>query len=117
MAVDFVSRKQQIFDQRREKIEGKTAITNYRRRSLVTTLAMTVVATEEAEVVGVGVGVGVLVSVRDGVGVGIGVRVRVRVGVVIGVGVAAWVWVLFMIWIEVGFWYVGRFTATNHDTK
>ena len=53
MAVDFVSRKQQIFDQRREKIEGKTAITNYRRRSLVTTLAMTVVATEEAEGEGV----------------------------------------------------------------
>lgn len=53
MAVDFVSRKQQIFDQRREKIEGKTAITNYRRRSLVTTLTMTVVATEEAEGEGV----------------------------------------------------------------
>ncbi|CAH1427880.1 unnamed protein product [Lactuca virosa] len=48
MAVDFVSGKQQIFDQRREKSEGETAITNYQRRSAVPTLTMTVVAAEEA---------------------------------------------------------------------
>ena len=48
MVIDFVSGKKQIFDQRREKSDGETTITNYRRRSAVPMLTMTVAAIKEA---------------------------------------------------------------------
>ena len=56
---------------------------------------------------------GLCLVLCSGFRVGIGVLVSVREGV----GVAAWVCVGFLIWIEVGFWYVGRRTATNHDAE